>query len=83
MIEETLSERIRDYGSSNALEQENVLQELLQHFVLAALSRAGFFAEAAFHGGTCLRILYGMNRFSEDLDFLLTDRLDQPVEAVS
>ncbi|MBN2553073.1 MAG: nucleotidyl transferase AbiEii/AbiGii toxin family protein [Spirochaetales bacterium] len=29
------------------------------------------FSEAVFHGGTCLRIIYGTNRFSEDLDFLL------------
>ena len=71
MIEELLGERINDYAPTNALEQENVLQELMQHFVLAALSRAGLFSEAAFHGGTCLRILFGMNRFSEDLDFLL------------
>ena len=36
-----------------------------------ALSRAGFFRVAAFQGGTCLRILYGLERFSEDLDFVL------------
>jgi hypothetical protein len=30
---------------------------LLQHYVLASLSRAGLFAEALFHGGTCLRII--------------------------
>ncbi len=71
MIEDMLSARIGDYAPTNALEQENVLQELMQHFVLAGLSRAGLFSEAAFHGGTCLRILFGMNRFSEDLDFLL------------
>jgi predicted nucleotidyltransferase component of viral defense system len=39
--------------------------------VLASLARAGLFVEAMFHGGTCLRIVCGMNRFSEDLDFLL------------
>jgi len=71
MIEGLLHDRIRDYGPTNALEQENVLQELMQHFVLASLWRARFFAEAAFHGGTCLKILYGTNRFSEDLDFQL------------
>ena len=66
-----LSARIRDYAPTNSVEQENVLQELMQHYVLSSLSRAGLFAEAMFHGGTCLRIVYGMNRFSEDLDFLL------------
>jgi len=43
----------------------------MQHYVLASLSRAGIFSEAIFHGGTCLRIVHGMRRFSEDLDFLL------------
>ena len=47
------------------------MQELMQHYVLSSLSRAGLFAEAMFHGGTCLRIVFAMNRFSEDLDFLL------------
>lgn len=32
-------------------------------------SRAEFFKYAAF-GGTCLRIVHGLNRFSEDLDFV-------------
>ncbi|MFH1038935.1 MAG: nucleotidyl transferase AbiEii/AbiGii toxin family protein [PVC group bacterium] len=73
MIGDILSERIRDYSPANALEQENVLAELLQHFVIASLSRARFYSQAGFHGGTCLRILYGMNRFSEDLDFLLKE----------
>jgi predicted nucleotidyltransferase component of viral defense system len=71
MIGDMLSDRIRDYDPANTIEQENVLQELMQHFVLASLSRAGFFSTGVFHGGTCLRILYGTNRFSEDLDFLL------------
>lgn len=71
MIEQVLKERIKEYAPANAIEQENVLQELMQHYILASLSRAGLFSEAVFHGGTCLSIAYGMNRFSEDLDFLL------------
>jgi len=71
MLDKVLSARIRDYAPANTVEQENVLQELMQHYVLSSLSRAGMFAQAMFHGGTCLRIVAGMNRFSEDLDFLL------------
>ena len=70
MIGRILSDRLQERAPSNALEQENLLAELLQCFVLASLSRARFFSGACFHGGTCLRILYGMNRVSEDLDFL-------------
>ena len=71
MLDRVLSARIRDYAPANVVEQENVLQELMQHYVLSSLSRAGLFAKAMFHGGTCLRIVCGLNRFSEDLDFLL------------
>jgi predicted nucleotidyltransferase component of viral defense system len=71
MLDKLLSARIRDYAPANPVEQHNVLQELMQHYVLASLSRAGMFAEAMFHGGTCLRIVNRTNRFSEDLDFLL------------
>ena len=38
---------------------------------MAGLARAGFFKHALFQGGTCLRIIYGLQRFSEDLDFIL------------
>lgn len=73
MIGDILNERIRAYSPANAIEQENILAELMQHFVLSSLSRARFYSQAGFHGGSCLRILYGMNRFSEDLDFLLKE----------
>ena len=73
MIKDVLENRLREYAPANAIEQENVLQELMQHYVLASLSRVRLFARTAFHGGTCLRILYGMNRFSEDLDFVLKE----------
>jgi len=52
-------------------EQENALKEILQEIALFALWRADFFDIALFQGGTSLRILHGMPRFSEDLDFLL------------
>ncbi len=71
MIDELLKARFREYAPGNALEQENILKETMQHYILASLSRHGLFSEAIFHGGTCLRIVNDMQRFSEDLDFLL------------
>ena len=73
MIHRVLEEKIKEYAVTSVLDQENVLQEIVQQIVLASLSRAGLFssAQAVFHGGTCLRIVYGMNRFSEDLNFFL------------
>ena len=59
------------YGPKNNEERENAAKEIIQEIALAGLSRGGFFEKAAFYGGTCLRIFYGLNRFSEDLDFAL------------
>lgn len=66
-----IQERLLTYQCQTVLEQENALKEIAQEIALMALSRAGFFRVAAFQGGTCLRILYGLARFSEDLDFVL------------
>jgi len=48
-----------------------LLRELMQSLALLGLWRSNFFEHAAFYGGTALRILYGLDRFSEDLDFSL------------
>jgi hypothetical protein len=71
MIEEVFAQRISEYGTTSELEKWNVVHEILQELALVSLSRAGFFSEAEFHGGTCLRIFRGLDRFSEDLDFAL------------
>ena len=49
----------------------NALREALQSLALLALWRGRFFEQAAFYGDTSLRILYGLDRYSEDLDFSL------------
>ena len=49
----------------------NALREILQQVGLLGLWRSKFFEHAAFYGGTALRVLYGLNRYSEDLDFSL------------
>ena len=49
----------------------NALKEIFQEIALLGLWRAKFFEHAAFYGGTTLRILYGLDRFSEDMDFSL------------
>lgn len=57
--------------SSTREELKNALKEIIQEIVLLALSRAKFFEHAAFYGGTALRLFYGLDRFSEDIDFSL------------
>jgi predicted nucleotidyltransferase component of viral defense system len=68
---EIIQERLTSYNAANQLEEEHAVKEVLQDIALYGLWRAGFFDIAAFQGGTSLRILHGMPRFSEDLDFIL------------
>jgi len=49
----------------------NALKEVYQEIALLGLYRGGFFQKAAFYGGTALRIVHGIDRFSEDMDFTL------------
>jgi len=50
------------------------LREVMQEIALLGLWRSKFFEKAAFYGGTALRVLYGLDRFSEDLDFSLLEK---------
>ena len=59
--------------SRSGLDPRNAVREYLQARVLGALQHAGAMMAIAFHGGTALRFLYGLPRFSEDLDFALED----------
>ncbi len=68
-----IQDRLSDYGCRSTLEEEQALREITQEVVLAALGRTDFFTQAAFQGGTCLRIFHGLPRFSEDLDFALAN----------
>lgn len=54
--------------------RKSAQREVMQKIALAGLNRGGFFEHAAFYGGTCLRIFYGLNRFSEDMDFSLIEK---------
>jgi predicted nucleotidyltransferase component of viral defense system len=52
------------------------LREIMQEIALLGLWRSKFFEKAAFYGGTALRALYGLDRYSEDLDFSLLEKGD-------
>ena len=66
-----IQEKLRSYGAKNRLEEENATKEIMQEIALYALWKADFFDVAVFQGGTSLRILHGLPRFSEDLHFML------------
>ncbi|MEW6042003.1 MAG: nucleotidyl transferase AbiEii/AbiGii toxin family protein [Elusimicrobiota bacterium] len=59
------------YECKTIEDNKNALLEIIQEIALLGLFRAGFFESAAFYGGTALRIFYGLQRFSQDLDFSL------------
>jgi len=64
---------LEEYHPKDQQEAEQALREIMQEVTLAGLNRSSFFKKAAFYGGTALRIFYGLNRFSEDLDFSLLE----------
>lgn len=70
IIEQMLS----NYEITNEVDLVNALKEVFQEIALLGLYHGGFFEKAAFYGGTALRILYGLPRFSEDLDFTLLQK---------
>ena len=66
-----ITEMLNRYNADGLTDKKNAVKEVMQEIVLCGLSRAGFFKKTAFYGGTALRIFYGLDRFSEDLDFSL------------
>jgi predicted nucleotidyltransferase component of viral defense system len=68
---ELLQQQLDNYKASDPVGEEQATREIFQEVALYALWRADFFEVAAFQGGTSLRVLHGLPRFSEDLDFIL------------
>ena len=56
----------------------NTVKELLQGSILVGLGKDGLLLQLGFHGGTALRLVHGLRRYSEDLDFI---RLAPTIEA--
>lgn len=66
-----IQQRLNSYNPTNTSQTQQALREISQEIILMSLARNHFFNGAEFHGGTALRIFYGLPRFSEDLDFAL------------
>jgi len=62
---------LQKYDRRSVDDHTNALREIFQEIALCGLWRGKFFEKAAFYGGTALRVLYGLPRFSEDMDFSL------------
>ncbi|NNE41880.1 MAG: nucleotidyl transferase AbiEii/AbiGii toxin family protein [Marinicaulis sp.] len=70
-MNEIIQNRLASYNAINDVEVENATKEIIQEIALYGLWRAKFFEVAVFQGGTSLRILHKLPRFSEYLDFML------------
>jgi predicted nucleotidyltransferase component of viral defense system len=68
-----MKEWLEEYEPKTQAQVEQAFREIMQEIALAGLQRSGFFEKAAFYEGTALRLFYGLDRFSEDLDFSLLE----------
>lgn len=70
-MNEAISRMLSRYDCRRVEDYVRALREILQEIALLGLWRSKFYEKAAFYGGTALRTLHGMDRYSEDLDFSL------------
>jgi predicted nucleotidyltransferase component of viral defense system len=70
-MQEAVLRMLDRYSVKSPNEAIRALREIIQECALLGLWRGKFFEHAAFYGGTALRILHRLDRFSEDLDFTL------------
>ncbi|MCK5219771.1 nucleotidyl transferase AbiEii/AbiGii toxin family protein [bacterium] len=70
-MHEAIAYMLKRYKCQTRDDYINALREIIQEIALLGLWRSKFFEHSAFYGGTALRILYGLDRYSEDLDFSL------------
>ena len=70
-MDEIINKILSKYEIRSLDDSIQALREIMQEIALLGLWRSKFFERAAFYGGTALRVLYDLDRFSEDLDFSL------------
>lgn len=70
-MQDAIKHMLQKYKCHSEQDYINAIKEIFQEIALLGLWRAKFFEQAAFYGGSALRILYKLDRFSEDLDFTL------------
>lgn len=67
-MKDYLRELLRDSDTPHG---RNLTREYLQSRILREFQLTGAMTSLAFHGGTCLRFVYGLQRYSKDLGFAL------------
>ena len=67
-MNQEIKKMLSKHSKDTPYDAKNPLKEIIQEITLKTLSQTDFFSHAAFYGGTALRIFYGLDRFSEDMD---------------
>lgn len=70
----SIKQMLAKYNTNSKDKADNAVREICQEIILSGLCDGKFFERAVFYGGTCLRILYDLQRYSEDLDFSLLQK---------
>jgi len=73
-MNEAIRQILATYEIRSLDDSLRALREVMQEIALLGLWRSKFFEKVAFYGGTALRVLYRLDRFSEDLDFSLLEK---------
>lgn len=73
-MNEAVRQILAGYEIRSVADSLHALREIMQEIALLGFWRSKLFEKAAFYGGTALRVLYGLDRFSEDLDFTLLEK---------
>ncbi len=79
-FDELLGQATAEAGGPDAPTRPAILKELLHYDILLALSRSDIHHRLAFQGGTALRLCYGGQRYSEDLDFTCGAHAAEPFD---
>jgi hypothetical protein len=70
-MNEVIWKMLERHAAVTSAQYKHALKEIIQELTLLAMARAKFFEHGAFYGGTAMRLFYGLERFSEDVDFTL------------
>jgi len=73
---------IKDFSTKYQTSELNVRREYIQHLFLSYFYRHPKSSKIYFKGGTALRIIYRSPRFSEDLDFSLSEVTIDQIEDI-
>ena len=71
-----MKDYIKEIASKKLTNRENInrVREYLQKYLLYTLYKKKVYQDLVFTGGTALRFIFGLRRFSEDIDFCLAPR---------